>query len=172
MEDFPKSDYKFALDLVEQVRESTSLSVGVAAFPEKHPESKSLEEDVKVLRMKQDAGASFAMTQLFFDLDAYVSLVERARSAGVTIPIIPGVMPIANVRQVLRMAEMSGAAVPSELEECLNLANNEDEARIVGMNYSVGLVKSLVSIGVPGVHIFTLNQHRAALQLVEEANLA
>lgn len=172
VEDFPKSDYKFALDLVEQVRESTSLSVGVAAFPEKHPESKSLEEDVKVLRMKQDAGASFAMTQLFFDLDAYVSLVERARSAGVTIPIIPGVMPIANVRQVLRMAEMSGAAVPSELEECLNLANNEDEARIIGMNYSVGLVKSLVSIGVPGVHIFTLNQHRAALQLVEEANLA
>ena len=119
----PLGDFKRATDLVHLVRE-TNFEIGVAAFPEKHPESSSLEHDLKVLKIKQDSGSSFAMTQLFFDIDAYFKLVNSARGAGVIIPILPGLMPIANAKQVLRMAEMSGASVPEELVAALNSAKN------------------------------------------------
>jgi len=171
-DELPAGDFTFASDLVRQVKATTSFDVGVAAFPEKHPESLSLADDIKILKMKQDTGASFAMTQLFFEVTAYSDLVERARAAGVTIPIIPGVMPFENARQVLRMAQMSGANVPQKLESKLQSASNEETARKIGMDFSVHLVQALMSAGAPGIHIFTLNQHRAAMELVDLANLA
>lgn len=170
--EFPPSDFTFALDLVSQVQESTNLEIGVATFPEKHPESPSIERDIEILKMKQDAGASFGMTQLFFNVDAYTSLVNKAKLAGVTIPIVPGVMPIANAKQVLRMAQMSGASVPADLEQALLQASDDSEARAIGMDFTVKLVEELKQLGAPGIHIFTLNHHLAALELVHEAQLA
>jgi len=172
LEQFPESDYTFALDLVNQVSSSTPFEIGVAAFPEKHPESSSLEADVDILLLKEKAGASFAMTQLFFDVAAYTSLVERARNAGVSMPIVPGVMPISNVRQVLRMAQMSGAAIPIDLENSLSSAESDDHARAIGMEFSAQLARDLLQSGAPGIHIFTLNHSRAALELVAAADLA
>jgi len=169
---FPESDFSYALDLVELVSESTNFEVGVAAFPERHPESSSLDEDVRILLLKQKAGASFAMTQLFFDVRAYTDLVVRARAAGVTIPIVPGVMPIANAKQVLRMAAMSGAHVPNELQIKLETAEDEVVARAIGMEFSAELVRELADAGSPGIHIFTLNHHKAATELVVAAGLA
>ncbi len=168
----PAGDFTYASDLVRQVKQFTSFEVGVAAFPEKHPESHSLADDIRILKMKQDTGASFAMTQLFFDVEAYSQLVSSARAEGVTIPIIPGVMPFENARQVLRMAQMSGATVPPELDLKLSQASNEEAARTIGMDFSVHLVQDLLAAGAPGIHIFTLNQHRATLELVNSANLA
>ncbi len=168
----PAGDFTYASDLVRQVKQFTSFEVGVAAFPEKHPESHSLADDIRILKMKQDTGASFAMTQLFFDVEAYSLLVSSARAEGVTIPIIPGVMPFENARQVLRMAQMSGATVPPELDLKLSQASNEEAARTIGMDFSVHLVQDLLAAGAPGIHIFTLNQHRATLELVNSANLA
>ena len=170
--ELPAGDFTYANDLVAQVRRFTHFDVGVAAFPEKHPESLSMADDIQILKLKQDTGASFAMTQLFFDVDAYSKLVEGARAAGVTIPIIPGVMPFENVRQVLRMAEMSGARIPDDLELSLRTTSSDESARQIGMNFSVELVSSLVSAGAPGIHIFTLNQHRATMELVNSSNLA
>lgn len=170
--ELPAADFTYASDLVEQVKQFTSLDVGVAAFPEKHPESLSLADDIKILKMKQDSGASFAMTQLFFEVTAYSALVERARAAGVSIPIIPGVMPFENVRQVLRMAQMSGARVPQELENKFQRASTDEAARQIGMDFSKELVTDLLRVGAPGIHIFTLNQHRATMELVNSANLA
>ena len=168
----PAGDFTYASDLVRQVKQFTSFEVGVAAFPEKHPESHSLADDIRILKMTQDTGASFAMTQLFFDVEAYSQLVSSARAEGVTIPIIPGVMPFENARQVLRMAQMSGATVPPELDLKLSQAFSEEAARTIGMDFSVHLVQDLLAAGAPGIHIFTLNQHRATLELANSANLA
>mgnify|MGYP002655023105 CR=1 FL=1 len=166
----PLGDFKRAIDLVDLARE-TNFQIGVAAFPEKHPESPSLEHDIAVLKLKQESGASFAMTQLFFDINSYFNLVQAARESDVTIPILPGLMPIANARQVLRMAEMSGAKVPDELVHELSSATDEEAARAIGMNFSVELAKKLIDGGAPGIHIFTLNHHRAAIELLEGAGL-
>jgi methylenetetrahydrofolate reductase (NADPH) len=166
-----KGELKTALELVELVHESTKLEVGVAAFPEVHPESPNMEHDSKVLALKQAAGAGFAVTQLFFSVQAYLDLVASAQAAGATLPIIPGVMPISNAKQVVRMAELSGAAIPAELIAKFDAAADESEARVIGMAYSTQLAKDLVAAGAPGVHIFTLNHHAAAIELARGAGL-
>lgn len=166
-----KGELKTAIELVELVRAESSLEVGVAAFPEKHPESPSLHHDADVLALKQNAGASYAMTQLFFTVDAYLELQQKASLAGTSLPIIPGVMPISNASKVLRMAEMSGAAVPSDLLAKLQNAD-EHEARIIGMDYSVELANDLLAAGAPGLHIFTLNFSKAAIEVAKGCGLA
>jgi methylenetetrahydrofolate reductase (NADPH) len=164
-------ELKTALELVQLVHESTELEVGVAAFPEVHPESPDLAHDAKVLALKEEAGASYAMTQLFFTLEAYENLIAANAEAGIDwLPIIPGLMPIANAKQVIRMAEMSGAAMPTKLVEKLNAAD-EAQARIIGMEYSINLANQLIEYGVPGLHIFSLNHHGAALELARGAGL-
>lgn len=168
----PVGDFAHAIDLVKFAREHSELEIGVAAFPEKHPESESFKVDAKVFFDKVSAGASFGMTQLFFTAQAYFDLIERHRVHGVYVPVIPGVMPIANVKQVLRMAEMSGASVPDQLQSSLLKAKNETEAREIGMAYSANLVRELIAGGAPGVHIFTLNQSKAAIELATASGLA
>jgi methylenetetrahydrofolate reductase (NADPH) len=166
-----KGELKSAIELVELVRAESSLEVGVAAFPEKHPESPSLQHDAEVLSLKQNAGASYAMTQLFFSVDAYLEIQAKAIAAGTTLPIIPGVMPISNAAKVLRMAEMSGAAVPIELLRRLQNAD-EDEARVIGMDYTLKFANDLLAAGAPGLHIFTLNFSKAAIEVAKGCGLA
>ncbi len=164
-------EMKTALDLVELARSVSSLEIGVAAFPEVHPESPSMQHDAKVLRLKQDAGASFAMTQLFFSVEAYLCLVSAAKDAGSVMPIVPGLMPISNSAKVLRMAQMSGAEVPPDLLQKLENAS-ESEARIIGMDFSVQLANDLLKAGAPGLHIFSLNYSKAALEVARGCGLA
>lgn len=166
-----KGELKTALELVELVRTNTELEVGVAAFPEKHPESKSLLHDAKVLNLKQRAGAAYAMTQLFFSVEAYLTLVETAESTGATMPIVPGVMPISNAAKVLRMAQMSGAAVPVDLLEKLQNADDSTAKRI-GMDFSIQLANDLLAAKAPGLHVFTLNYSKAALEVAAGCGLA
>lgn len=166
-----KGELKTALELVDLVREATDLEVGVAAFPEVHPESPNMEHDSKVLALKQASGAKFAVTQLFFSVQAYTDLVASAQAAGASLPIIPGVMPISNAKQIVRMAELSGAAIPDELLAKFDQSDDEDQAREIGMAYSTQLAKDLVAAGAPGIHIFTLNHHAAALELARGAGL-
>lgn len=160
-----KGDLKTALELVELARSEFGLEVGVAAFPEVHPESASLSHDAQVLRLKQDAGASFAMTQLFFTIEAYQALLAANQVAGVSLPILPGLMPIANARNVIRMAQLSGAAIPDALLARLEGATSDAEAREIGMDYSIQLGRDLLAAGAPGLHVFSLNHHAAALEL-------
>ena len=166
-----KGELKTALELVDLVREATDLEVGVAAFPEVHPESPNMEHDSRVLALKQASGAKFAVTQLFFSVQAYTDLVASAQAAGASLPIVPGVMPISNAKQIVRMAELSGAAIPDELLAKFDQADDEDQAREIGMAYSTQLAKDLVAAGAPGIHIFTLNHHAAALELARGAGL-
>jgi len=163
-------ELKTALELVELVRAETGLEVGVAAFPEVHPESPHLEHDARVLWMKQSAGAAFGMTQLFFGVKHYTRLVEVGRQFGVTMPIVPGIMPVSNAKQLLRMAQMSGADVPAELAHALE-TSDEATARKIGMEYTIQLGKDLLAAGAPGLHIFTLNKSEAAMELAAGVGL-
>jgi methylenetetrahydrofolate reductase (NADPH) len=168
----PASDFTYALELLELAKEHSELQLGVAAFPEKHPESVSLEFDMEILKRKAELGAEFAMTQLFFENHAFERLRDRALASGVDIPIVAGVMPIANSKQVLRMAQMSGAAVPADLVSALDNASSESDAREIGMEFTMNQVEALVDAEVPGIHIFTLNHHVAASELVAGTRLS
>jgi methylenetetrahydrofolate reductase (NADPH) len=130
-----------------------------------------MEHDSMVLEMKQSAGATYAMTQLFFTVDAYTDLVSSAKIAGATMPIIPGLMPVGNAAKVLRMAEMSGAAIPVDLLKKLENAGSDAEARVIGMDYSIKLARDLVDAGAPGLHIFSMNLSKAALEVARGAGL-
>ena len=159
-----QGELKTALEVVDLVHEITSLEVGVAAFPEGHPESPDLFHDSKVLSLKQQAGAKYAITQLFFGANHYRRMVDLAAQAGSTMPIIPGLMPVSNAKQLLRMAAMSGAAVPDFLAEKLSTAD-EATARKIGMDFTIQLGQELLAQGAPGLHIFTLNKAEAAIEL-------
>lgn len=165
-----EGELKTALELVELAHDVSSLEVGVGAFPEVHPESADMAHDAKVLQLKQVAGASFAITQLFFSLEAFNELRQTSDRAGATLPIIPGLMPINHAKQVIRMAAMSGASIPADLMSRLESAD-ETEARRIGMRFTIDLGKKLLEAGAPGLHIFTLNQSIAALELARGIGL-
>lgn len=164
-----RGDLRTALELVELAK--SNFEIGVAAFPEKHPESPDMQHDAKVLKLKAQAGATFGMTQLFFSLEAYQNLLEQNRALGIDLPIFPGLMPVANARNVIRMAELSGAAIPKNLMDAFESATSDEEARAIGMDYTIELGRQLLAAGAPGLHIFTLNQAAPALEVARGVGL-
>jgi methylenetetrahydrofolate reductase (NADPH) len=158
---------RYASELVTLVRSLGDFSVGVAAFPEGHREAASLEEDVRVLRRKQDAGAEFAITDMFFRAADYLRLVDRAHAHGVTIPILPGIMPITNLRQVTRMAELSGADLPDEMVARFDGLEDPSDVRRVGVAVATELCRQVLDLGAPGLHFYTLNRSKATLEIFE-----
>lgn len=164
---------QWSTELVTLLRELGNFCVGVAAFPEGHPPAVDLAADVTVLKAKQDAGADFAVTQFFFDPAVYFTLVERARAAGVTVPIIPGVMPVTNVRQIQRFAELSGAAFPPVLAARLQAVQDDPEAvRRIGVEVATELSRTLLDGGAPGIHFYTLNRSTATREVHANLGLA
>lgn len=159
-------------ELVGLVSELGNFSVGVAAFPDVHPASPSLDFDVRVLRAKQDRGADFAVTQFFFDPAAYFRLVEHAQAAGVTMPIIPGIMPVTNVRQIQRFAELSGTPLPAEMIAQFE-AVADDPAAVVelGVEHASRLGARLLDGGAPGLHFYTLNRSFSTLRVYRDLGL-
>ena len=142
--------------------------VAVAAAPNGHPASASLEQDAIALRAKQDAGAEFAITDMVFTAADYFSLVERSAAAGVTIPILPGIMPILNLGQVARMAELSGHSLPGEVVSRITAYADDPAAlRAEGIAMAAELCESLLDGGAPGLHFFTLNRSRATREIFE-----
>jgi methylenetetrahydrofolate reductase (NADPH) len=155
-----------AIDLVRLVRGLGSFSVGVAAFPDGHPESPDLDHDARVLAMKADAGASFAVTQFFFDADRYFRLVERAQAHGSRMPVIPGIMPVTNVRQLERFAQLSGTTVPESVARRLHAVSGDPDAvRAVGVEIATELCARLLEGGAPGLHFYTLNRSTATQEV-------
>jgi methylenetetrahydrofolate reductase (NADPH) len=157
-------------ELVRLVRDLGAFCVGVAAFPEGHPEAPDLEADARVLAAKADAGAEFAITQLFFRADDYAGLVERAARVGCDIPIVPGIMPITSLGQLARFAELSGAAVPDEVVAAFAGLSDPADVRARGVELATRLCDDLLGIGAPGLHFYTLNRSRATREIF--ANLS
>lgn len=155
----------YAAELVTLVRDSGDFCVGVAAFPDLHPASKSADLDVQVLLAKQDAGAEFAVTQLFFKSQSYFDLVERAVSAGVEIPILPGIMPVTNLEQITRFAALSGADFPADLAAEFAMVDSEEGVRSLGVEKASELCRDLLDGGAPGLHFFTLNRSTATREI-------
>jgi methylenetetrahydrofolate reductase (NADPH) len=155
-----------ATELVAMVRELGNFCVGVAAFPEPHPERNDHDLDARILVDKAKAGASFAITQLFFTAADYFALVDRVRALGCDLPIIPGIMPITNVRQIQRFAELSGAALPASVTDRINaVADDDDQVRKVGILIATELSEQLLGGGAPGLHFFTQNRSRATREI-------
>lgn len=156
-----------ATELVSFVKEQGDFCVGVAAFPDAHPEHHDFDLDARILRDKQDAGAEFAITQLFFDPSRYEKLLTRTRAIGCTLPIIPGIMPVTNVKQIQRFAELSGADLPADLvSQLVAVADDPQAVREVGIAVAVKLCQDLLDAGAPGLHFFTQNRSLATREIV------
>lgn len=157
--------FNHAIELVELVRTLGDFSVGVAAFPQGHPEASSLDADAAVLAGKAAAGADFAITQLFFDADDYRDLVGRVRALGCDLPILPGIMPITNAAQLRRFAELSPGAVPDRLVAEISQLPTPAAVRARGIELASALCAELLDQGAPGLHFYTLNRSTATTEI-------
>ena len=155
-----------ATDLVRLVKSLGDFTVGVAAFPDGHPEG-DLDLDARILLAKEQAGAEFAITQLFFDPAAYVSLVGRFRALGGTMPIIAGIMPVTVPGQIERFAGLSGSAMPADFEARLRaVADDKAAFRAVGIDLVTQLCRDVLDAGAPGLQFFTLNRSTATAEIL------
>lgn len=159
--------FSYASELTKFVNDNHDFCLGAACYPEGHTEAASRHQDLHHLKAKVDAGAQFLITQLFFDNQVYFDFVDRARAAGITVPIVPGLMPIQNVEQVKRFTKMCGATIPERLMHELEKRKDEP-ARVheLGVAHATIQALGLLHGGAPGVHFYTLNKSTATREIV------
>jgi methylenetetrahydrofolate reductase (NADPH) len=163
---------EFSRELVELIREGYAFSIGAACFPETHIHATSAEDDLYYLKEKVDAGAAFLITQLFFDNALYFDFVHRARDIGIEVPIIPGIMPITNVKQLERMTSLCGATIPSRLRrELISRSDQPDAVEHFGVAYATMQCAELLRGGARGIHFYTLNRSPATRAILSALKL-
>jgi methylenetetrahydrofolate reductase (NADPH) len=158
----------YATELVALIRsQHRPFCLAAACYPEKHLEASSMEDDVRHLREKVDAGAEFLITQLFFDNQVYFDFVRRVRAAGIEVPIVAGIMPITDLSQIERFTQRCGATIPKRLHDIL-APHREDPAKVesLSIDYAIGQCRELLDRGAPGVHFYTLNRSRATRDIL------
>jgi len=148
-------------DLIAFIKERYDFAIGCACYPEKHLESDSLASDIGYLKLKQDAGADFTVTQLFFDNDIFYRFRQQAIAAGVTMPMVAGIMPVTNRNQLARFESMSGCTFPEELVSAINDVS-DDQVESVGIDFAINQCKGLLDNGIAGIHLYTLNKSKAS----------
>jgi methylenetetrahydrofolate reductase (NADPH) len=164
---------EYSRELVELIGSDYEFAIGAACFPETHIHADSAESDLRYLTEKVGAGVDFLITQMFFDNDFYFDFVRRARGAGVTVPIIPGVMPITRVGQLERMATMCGSEIPDGLRSELHAREDDAEAVLdFGVAYATLQCSELLAAGAPGIHFYTLNRSPATRAILSALKLA
>ena len=163
-------DYTYASELLEHVSESRQFSVGVAAHPELHPKSPDRETDRRYLAAKL-AVADFAVTQFFFEAQHYVRLVTELADLGVDKPVIPGIMPLTNLKQIARMAQLSGADVPSWVVDAVSSFEDPVDVRRAGVEMASALCAELLEAGAPGLHFYTMNRSTATREIYANLGL-
>ena len=152
---------QYSIDLIELIRDNYDYCIGAACFPEVHPEAPDLEHDLLYLQRKVESGASFLITQLFFDNDLYFDFVEEVRARGIDVPIIAGIMPITNFEQIKLITGMCGATIPERLNAQLedrHDAGNPEAVVETGVAYATLQCADLLARGAPGIHFYTLNR--------------
>ena len=162
---------QYASDLVTHIQDSfPALGIGVAGYPEVHPEAVSTQSDISYLKLKLDKGADFAVTQLFFENSLYHTFVKRAREAGIVKPIIPGILPVVSLKVIKRIVSLCGASIPAEFLAELEQADQTGGAAAVqkvGIAHARRQIRELLDTGAPGVHIYTLNRAEVVIHLLE-----
>jgi methylenetetrahydrofolate reductase (NADPH) len=162
----------YSAELVEMIRSRHDFSVGAACFPEVHTEAPDLAHDLDYLKRKVEAGASFLITQLFFDNELYFRFVEEARAAGIEVPIVPGIMPITSAQQIKKITGMCGATLSPELLAQLELrAEDPDAVAELGVAYATLQCAELLARGAPGIHFYTLNRSPATRAILSALKL-
>jgi len=168
-------EFRHANELVEFIRAETgdTFRIEVAAYPEWHPQAKSPREDLLNFKRKVAAGANSAITQFFYNADAYAHFVAEARAQGVTIPIVPGIMPIGGFSKLARFADSCGAEIPRWMRRKFeSFGDDSDSIRAFGLDVVTELCQRLIELGAPGLHFYTLNQSALALEIVRRLGLA
>ena len=159
--------FSYATDLISFLREQGDFSIACATYPEGHPESKGgVADDIRYLKMKQDNGADAAITQYFFDNDTFFQFRDACDATGITLPIIPGIMPIGNFEQIVRFSGMCGTSIPDWLREKMEPIQHDLEAvKALGIELAVKQCRELIQAGVPGLHFYTLNKSEATIAI-------
>jgi len=165
-----KDGFRYASDLAAFIKQRhPDFCLGVAGYPEKHPEAPSMEEDLKHLKTKIQSGGDFITTQLFFDNELFFKYIDQLRSQGITAPVLPGILPILSLRQVKRF----GVALPSALEQRMEAAGADKEAqRKAGAQWAAEQIIDLIQRGAPGFHLYVMNRSTSALEILETVRAA
>jgi methylenetetrahydrofolate reductase (NADPH) len=165
----PEGAFRYANELAALIRARGGFCVGAACYPEVHPTATSAEHDLAMLVQKVRAGADFLITQLFFDNADYFRFVERARAAGITVPIVPGIMPVVSTASIRRMTALCGAGIPAELGQALDRAGDDDDRTLeIGVEWATAQCRELLRRGAPGLHFYTLNRSPATRRVYEQ----
>ncbi len=166
--EIPEDGCRFAVELIELIKENFGdyFCIAVAAYPEGHPESPNLERDIFFFKKKVEAGAEFAITQMFFDNRFFYEFIHKIEKEGVHIPVIPGIMPITNFKQIRKFALMCGATIPENLVKKLEAVEDKpEEVKKIGIEYATKQCIDLLENGVKGLHFYTLNKSDATIQI-------
>jgi len=150
--------FSYASELVQYIRDIDGFTIGVAGYPEGHIEAPDIHTDIANLKRKVDAGSDFIITQLFFDNDDFFRFVDRARAAGIDVPIVPGIMPVTNFNQIEKVTRMCAPKIPGTLTRALEECNSRDDMCQAGIQYTIAQCRQLKEHGVPGFHFYTLNR--------------
>ena len=162
-------DYRHAVDLVRELREcGADFCIGGACYPEVHPESRDQKEDIRYLKEKADAGCDFLTTQMFFDNNLLYNFLYKIREAGVTLPIVPGIMPITNANQVRRAIELSGSFMPRRFASLVDKFGDRPEAMMqAGIAYATDQIIDLFANGIKNVHVYSMNKPEVARKILD-----
>lgn len=154
-----RTDFRYATDLIGFLREKYDFSLGAACYPEGHMESKSVSDDITYMKQKQDLGADFFVTQIFFDNNYFYDMKDKAEAAGVTAPVSAGIMPVTNKKQIERITSLCGTSIPDKFRRMMDrFEHNEEALREAGIAYAAEQMIDLLSSGVDGLHIYTMNK--------------
>ena len=166
-EQYLSRDFEHASDMMAFLKANTDLHISGACYPEKHFEAFSMEADLKNLKLKQDVGAEFFISQLFFDNDFYYDFLEKAGKKGITVPICAGIMPITTAKQIGTTVTLSGSSVPKALSDLFALySDNPEDMRKAGIDYAIRQIRDLQENGVKDIHIYTMNKPKMAAEIM------
>lgn len=166
--EFPNPlQYHYAKDLITEIKRTTDFSIGAACYPERHIECSSKIQDIKYLKLKEEAGADFLVSQLFFDNELFYRFMEEIDLAGITLPVSAGIMPVLNSKQILRMLKLSGCTMPPKFKRIVEKYENNPEAlKEAGEAYAIEQIIDLMAWGVRGIHLYTMNKPDTAKRIL------
>lgn len=170
--DLAEQDYRYAVDLIRDAKRKYDFCIAAAAYPEGHPESRRLSQDVVHLRQKVNAGVDVLITQLFFDNRVFYDFMEKAQRVAINVPVVPGIMPVLNAKQIKRIIYLCGASMPASLLKLVDRYEHNPEAMAkAGVEYASNQVQDLLKNQVPGVHLYTMNKWAQVSEIIHNVKL-